>query len=157
MGLNRLRTRVIAASTPGTSNVFNLLPRCLASGRQLASYDVDPLDRSLMMRGIVCAEAVPVQARLARVPKAPKLIHLSSLSSLVFLRLVTKYRSDQAKDKIDMFGFGKSRKAEKGNLDEILIRHAANIASERKVPVRSDNLKPAPPVTRKSFGKRSVG
>ena len=58
-----------------------------------------------------------------------------------------------------MFGFGNSKKAahEKGSLDDILTRHAANLASERKVSPRSDNPAPAPRDARKGFGKRLVG
>jgi hypothetical protein len=56
-----------------------------------------------------------------------------------------------------MFGFGSGQKParEKMKLDEILTRHSANLAAERKPATRSDLL---PSVFRQKagFGRRSV-
>jgi len=56
-----------------------------------------------------------------------------------------------------MFGFGTAKKParEKGGLDDILARHKANLAAERKPSGRSD---PPPPIPgrKAGFGRRSV-
>jgi hypothetical protein len=56
-----------------------------------------------------------------------------------------------------MFGFRSAKEParEKGGLDDVLARHKANLAAERKPPGRSD---PLPPVLMKKvgFGKRSA-
>ena len=56
-----------------------------------------------------------------------------------------------------MFGFPRAKvpAGEKGGLDDILARHSANLAAERKVPVRTDLL-PAIFPKKVGFGKRSI-
>jgi hypothetical protein len=54
-----------------------------------------------------------------------------------------------------MFGFKNAPvpAREKGGLDDILARHSANLAAERKAPERSDQ--PLPTLMKKvAFGKR---
>lgn len=56
-----------------------------------------------------------------------------------------------------MFGFGSARGPARGKakLDDILARHQASLAAERKAPPRNDQ---PPPILKKkaAFGKRSA-
>ena len=54
-----------------------------------------------------------------------------------------------------MFGFGSSHKPiQKDKLDEVMARHYANLAADRKAPAPRSSLPPQTLVKKTRFGKR---